>query len=217
MLVEEEAHDLVQLNVDTGNFGGMVGSREYFGMNYNLDARMRHEMTWDFIYSGGLDVAYLSFAEIDQHGNVNVSMYGDRMNGCGGFVDISQTVKRIVFSGTMVVGSQSTCSNNELVIEQEGHTKKFVEQVKNLDFNAAYSRKLGQEVYYVTERAVFQLTDDGLKLIEIAPGLDLEKDVLANLAFQPIIADDLKMINRDIYQENWGGLQRSIQDNSSNY
>ena len=117
----------------------------------------------------------------------------------------------------MVVGSQSTCSNNELVIEQEGHTKKFVEQVKNLDFNAAYSRKLGQEVYYVTERAVFQLTDDGLKLIEIAPGLDLEKDVLANLAFQPIIADDLKMINRDIYQENWGGLQRSIQDNSSNY
>ncbi|WP_301420770.1 acyl CoA:acetate/3-ketoacid CoA transferase [Mammaliicoccus lentus] len=217
MLVEEEAHDLVQLNVDTGNFGGMVGSREYFGMNYNLDARMRHEMTWDFIYSGGLDVAYLSFAEIDQHGNVNVSMYGDRMNGCGGFVDISQTVKRIVFSGTMVVGSQSTCSNNKLVIEQEGHTKKFVEQVKNLDFNAAYSRKLGQEVYYVTERAVFQLTDDGLKLIEIAPGLDLEKDVLANLAFQPIIADDLKMINRDIYQENWGGLQRSIQDNSSNY
>ena len=111
-------------------------------------------MTWDFIYSGGLDVAYLSFAEIDQHGNVNVSMYGDRMNGCGDSLILAKQLRELYFQGRWC-RSQSTCSNNELVIEQEGHTKKFVEQVKNLDFNAAYSRKLGQEVYYVTERAVF--------------------------------------------------------------
>nr|WP_263314639.1 malonate decarboxylase subunit alpha [Mammaliicoccus sp. Marseille-Q6498] len=217
LLVEEHAHDLVQLNIDTGNFGGMIGSGNNFGMNYNLDAKMRHEMTWDFIYNGGLDIAYLSFAEVDQYGNVNVSKYGDRMNGCGGFIDISQTVKKIVFSGTMVVGNKTTCENNGLVIEQEGHTNKFVKDVHNLDFNAEYSKALGQEVYYVTERAVFQLTDGGLKLIEIAKGLDLERDILAHIDFHPIIADHLKVINQDIYKENWGGLHQCIKDNGSNY
>ncbi|WP_314350738.1 CoA-transferase [Mammaliicoccus vitulinus] len=217
LLVEEKVDDLVQLNIDTGVFGGMIGSGQNFGLNYNLDAKMRHEMTWDFIYNGGLDIAYLSFAEVDQFGNVNVSKYGDRMNGCGGFIDISQTVKKIIFSGTMVVGSQSTCNDKALVIEQEGHSKKFVEHVHNMDFNASYAKELGQEIYYVTERAVFQLTDEGLKLIEIAAGLDLEKDILANIAFQPIIDDELKVIDQNIYQDNWGGLQQCIKGNGSNY
>ncbi|GGI43093.1 CoA-transferase [Mammaliicoccus stepanovicii] len=217
LLVEEKADNLVQLNIDIGNFGGMIGSGKNYGMNYNVDAKLRHEMTWDFIYNGGLDVAYLSFAEIDQYGNVNVSKYGDRMNGCGGFIDISQTVKKIVFSGTMVVGSKTICADEHLIIEQEGHTKKFVEDVHNLDFNAKYSRELGQEVYYVTERAVFKLVDEGVKLIEIAPGLDLEKDILAHIAFKPIIADNLKVMSNKIYQQDWGELKQIIQDNGSNY
>ncbi|WP_323703770.1 malonate decarboxylase subunit alpha [Mammaliicoccus sp. Dog046] len=213
LLVEERVEDLVQLNIDTGVFGGLIGSGQNFGMNYNLDARMRHEMTWDFIYNGGLDIAYLSFAEVDQFGNVNVSKYGDRMNGCGGFIDISQTVKKIIFSGTMVVGSKSSCNEDGLVIDQEGHSKKFVEQVHNMDFNAEYSRECGQEVYYVTERAVFQLLDDGLTLIEVAPGLDLENDVLAHLDFQPKIAEHISIINKDIYQPTWGELKQCIKDN----
>lgn len=210
VLREEQADNLVKLNIDTGIFGGMIGSGNNFGMNYNLDARMRHDMTWDFIYNGGLDIAYLSFAEIDRFGNVNVSKFGERMNGSGGFIDISQTVKTLIFSGTMVVGSRAVCKNNELHIEEEGHSRKFVDRVQSVDFNAAYSRELGQRVFYVTERAVFRLTDDGLKLIEIAPGLDLQKDVLSQIDFEPIISDELKVIDEEIFHEKWGGLSQSI-------
>lgn len=214
LLVEERANKLVQLNIDTGNFGGVIGSRKNFGMNYNLDAKMRHELTWDFIYSGGIDIAYLSFAEVDQFGNVNVSKYGNKLNGFGGFIDISQTVQKIIFSGTQIVGSKSICKDDQLVIEEEGQFKKFVKHVENIDFNAKYARELQQEVYYVTERAVFKLTDDGLELIEIAAGLDLEKDVLASLEFTPSISEHLKVTNKEIYRENWGGLERCIKNNS---
>ena len=213
VLREEQAEELVKLNIDTGIFGGIIGSRNHFGMNYNLDARMRHEMTWDFIFNGGLDIAYLSFAEIDQSGSVNVSQFGDRMNGSGGFIDISQTVKTLIFSGTMVVGSESHCEDNELIIDREGHSKKFVETVQSLDFNAAYSRELGQNVFYVTERAVFQLTDSGLELIEIAPGLDLQKDVLDQMAFKPAVAENVKIMNSQLFQETWGELRESIKNN----
>lgn len=213
VLREEGAEDLVKLNIDTGIFGGMIGSGNYFGMNYNLDARMRHDMTWDFIFNGGLDIAFLSFAEIDSSGNVNVSKFGDRMNGSGGFIDISQTVKTLIFSGTMVVGSDSHCENNELIIDSEGHSRKFVDSVQSMDFNAEYSRELGQDVYYVTERAVFQLTDNGIELIEIAPGLNLEKDVLSQMDFKPLVSKDLKEISSELFQETWGKLAQSIKNN----
>ncbi len=201
------------MNIDTGIFGGMIGSGNHFGMNYNLDARMRHDMTWDFIFNGGLDIAFLSFAEIDSSGNVNVSKFGDRMNGSGGFIDISQTVKTLIFSGTMVVGSDSHCENNELIIDSEGHSKKFVRNVQSMDFNAEYSRELGQNVYYVTERAVFQLTDRGMELIEIAPGLDLERDILSQMDFKPLVSKDLTEISSEIFQESWGQLTQSIKNN----
>lgn len=214
VLIEEQADSLVQLNIDTGVFGGIIGSGNYFGMNYNLDARMRHDMTWDFIYNGGLDIAYLSFAEIDQSGNVNVSRFGDKTSGSGGFIDITQTVETLVFSGTMVVGGKTTCKNNGLIIEQEGRSHKFVDNVQNIDFNAEYSRELNQQVFYVTERAVFQLTDGGLELIEIAPGLDLQRDILANMDFSPLISDEIKVMDGNIYQSNWGGLYQSIKNGS---
>ena len=213
VLREERADHLVKLNIDTGIFGGIIGSRNHFGMNYNLDARMRHDMTWDFIFNGGLDIAFLSFAEIDKAGNVNVSKFGERMNGSGGFIDISQTVKTLIFSGTMVVGSESHCKDNELVIDSEGHSKKFVDTVQSMDFNADYSRKLGQDVYYVTERAVFQLTEAGMELIEIAPGLSLEKDVLSQMDFKPKISKDLKIIKNELFQETWGKLAETIENN----
>lgn len=212
LLIEEQVEDLVQVNIDTGVFGGVIGSKKNFGMNYNLDARMRHDMTWDFIYNGGLDIAYLSFAEIDRFGNVNVSSFGNKMSGSGGFIDISQTVKTIIFSGTLVVGSETICENNQLIIEREGESHKFVENVQNVDFNAAYSRELNQQVFYVTERAVFELVDEGLKLIEIAPGLDLQRDILENMDFVPLISDELRMMDEDIYQNNWGKLKQSIKN-----
>src|SRR5690625_2079772 len=210
VLREENADHLVKLNIDTGIFGGIIGSRNHFGMNYNLDARMRHDMTWDFIYNGGLDIAFLSFAEIDKSGNVNVSKFGERMNGSGGFIDISQTVKTLIFSGTMVVGSETRCKDGELMIDREGYSKKFVDSVQTMDFNAGYSRELGQDVYYVTERAVFQLSDSGIELIEIAPGLDLQKDVLGQMDFEPAISKDLKVISSELFLEKWGKLTQSI-------
>ena len=210
VLEEEQANHLVQTNIDTGVFGGLISSGNYFGMNYNLSARMRHELTWDFIYNDGIDVAFLSFAEVDQYGNVNVSKFGDKMNGCGGFIDISQSVKRIVFSASMVVGGQLNFVNGEAQVETQGKSPKFVKEVGNIDFNVENARKLAQEVYFVTERAVFELTDKGIKLIEIAPGLDLERDILANMEFQPIISDEINITQNDIYQKTWGGLSQVI-------
>lgn len=143
-------------------------------------------------------------------GNVNVSKFGEKMNGCGGFIDISQTVKTIVFSGAMVVGGQLSYENNKVTVEAQGRATKFVDKVGSMDFNAENAIKFNQEVYFVTERAVFELTHKGLKLIEIAPGLDLEQDILANMAFRPILSDDIKLTQSDIYQAHWGGLAQAI-------
>src|SRR5699024_8666284 len=190
--------------------GGLISSGKYFGMNYNLSARMRHDMTWDFIYNGGVDIALLSFAQVDSKGNVNVSKFGNKMNGCGGFIDISQTVKTIVFSGSLVVGGQLSYAQRKVNVEQEGHIPKFINEIDNVDFNVENAFLLDQEVYFVTERAVFELTQQGLMLIEIAPGLDLERDILANMEFKPLIATHLNEMNSDIYQDKWGGLSDAI-------
>ncbi|WP_271399603.1 CoA-transferase [Staphylococcus nepalensis] len=210
LLIEEGVNDLVQPNIDTGVYGGLISSGKQFGMNYNLSARMRHDMTWDFIYNGGVDIAFLSFAQVDAKGNVNVSKFGNKMNGCGGFIDISQTVKTIVFSGSLVVGGQLNYAPHKVSVEQEGHIPKFINEIDNIDFNVENAFALDQDVYFVTERAVFELTQQGLKLIEIAPGLDLERDILASMDFKPIIAEHLEEINHDIYQCKWGGLSDEI-------
>lgn len=210
LLTEEGVNNLVQPNIDTGVFGGLISSGKYFGMNYNLSARMRHDMTWDFIYNGGVDIAFLSFAQVDSKGNVNVSKFGNKMNGCGGFIDISQTVKTIVFSGSLVVGGQLSYDQRKVNVEQEGHIPKFINEIDNIDFNVENAFLLEQEIYFVTERAVFELTQQGLKLIEIAPGLDLERDILANMEFKPLIATHLNEMNSDIYQDKWGGLSDAI-------
>lgn len=210
LLIEEKVTEAVQLNIDTGTYGGLLGSGMQYGMNYNLDAKMRHDMTWDFIYNGGIDIAFLSFGEVDADGNVNVSLLGDKMNGCGGFIDISQTVKTIIFSGKLVVGGQLNIQDDHITIAQEGTPSKFVDTVQHIDFNANYARSLGQTVYYVTERAVFQLVEDGIELIEIAPGVDLQHDVLDKLSFQPLIADKLHTIDSNIYRQHWGMLYKSL-------
>ncbi|MEL0537256.1 CoA-transferase [Staphylococcus debuckii] len=210
LLHEENVEHQVQPVQDIGIFGGFIGSGKRFGMNANYDVRMRHDLTWDFIYNGGISVAYLSFAEIDQHGNVNVSYFGNRMNGCGGFIDISQSVQRIIFSGSLVARSQLNIKESQLEVVKEGTTQKFIPEVNNIDFNASYAKTLNQEVFIVTDRAVFELRDAGLTIIEIAPGLNLEKDVLDQMGFKPLIAEDLKTMDHTMYQEQWGLLAQSI-------
>src|SRR5699024_9630856 len=141
--------------------------------------------------------------QVDAKGNVNVSKFGNKMNGCGGFIDMSPTVKTIVFSGSLVVGGQLNYSAHKVRVEQEGHISKSINEIDNIDFNVENAFALDQDVYFVTERAVFELTQQGLKLIEIAPGLDLERDILASMDFKPIIAEHLEEINNDIYQCKW--------------
>lgn len=211
LLYEEQAEHLVQPIQDIGIFGGFLGSGKHFGMNADVDFRMRHDQTWDFIYNGGVSIACLSFAEIDQYGNVNVSYFDQKMNGCGGFIDISQSVQRIIFSGQLVARSQLNIVDGHLEVEHQGTAQKFVQKVSNIDFNAAYAKTLHQEVFIVTDRAVFELRDEGLTLIEIAPGLNLEQDVIAQMGFRPLITKDVKTIDPTIYSAQWGLLTQSIQ------
>ncbi len=143
-----------------------------------------------------------SFAEVDQYGNVNMSCFNNQLNGCGGFIDITQSVNKIIFSGTFVAGSHVSCHNQRLNIETEGQNQKFVSDVSHINFKSQYSQFLEQEVYFVTDRAVFELTNQGLKLIEIAPGLDLHRELLNQMAFKPIIADHLDFRLITIAKEN---------------
>ncbi|HYM84461.1 MAG TPA: acyl CoA:acetate/3-ketoacid CoA transferase, partial [Candidatus Dormibacteraeota bacterium] len=152
---------------------------------------------FDFYDGGGLDVASLSFAEVDAEGNVNVHAFEGRVRGPGGFPNISARTRKICFVGTLTAqGLELDIDEDGVRVVREGSLAKFVPRVRQITFSGRLARERGQEVRYVTDRAVFALDDDGLVLTEVAPGIDLERDVLARMGFRPRIADELREMDR---------------------
>lgn len=198
---EEHLLDLITLTAEPGVIGGLPASGLDFGAAVNTDAIIDQNQQFDFYDGGGLDLTCLGMAECDQSGSINVSRFGSKLAGAGGFINISQNAQRVVFAGTFTAGGLDVVvQDGQLVIKQEGRARKFINTVRQVTFSGNIARERSQSVLYVTERCVFELSETGLKLIEIAPGIDLERDILAHMDFVPSY-DDLHEMDASIFQE----------------
>ena len=177
------------------------------GAGFNYQAMIDQPYMFDFYDGGGLDVASLSFAEMDAEGNVNVHAFEGRVRGPGGFPNISARTPKINFVGTLTAqGLKLDISAAGVRVEAEGSLPKFVPQVKEISFNGRLARERGQQVRYITDRAVFELAEDGVVLIEVAPGIDVERDVLSQMGFRPRVADDCRTTDPRVYAKGAMGL-----------
>jgi propionate CoA-transferase len=210
----EGSADLLTLTTELGSIGGVPAGGENFGMSYNAQAFVEQHAQFDWYDGGGLDQAFLGAAEVDANGNVNVSKFKGKAVGCGGFINITQNAKKVVFCGTFTAGGLKVAvENGKLVILQEGKAKKYVNKVEQVTFSGAYASATRQPVLFVTERAVFELRNGQLTLTEIAPGINLEKDILAQMEFKPSISPNLKPMLPGIFKPVWGGLRPIIEGN----
>ncbi len=199
----------ITITAEAGGIGGVPAALPNFGSNYNAEAIISHNSMFDFIDGGGLDITVLGLAEADKDGNVNVSKFGNRLSGPGGFIDITQSAKKVVFAGTFMAKAKEHVEDGKLVIDEEGSARKFVESVQQITFSGKNARA-NQTILYVTERCVLQLLDGELTVTEIAPGIDLERDVLSHMDFRPNIAEDLKVMDAALFSEHWGALSEVL-------
>lgn len=195
--------DTLNFTVEQGIIGGMPMGGVIFGVSHNADAMIDQTLQFNFYDGGGLDTCFLGMAQADSEGNVNSSKTGRLLSGCGGAINISQNAKKVVFCGTFTAkGLKTEVNGGKLHILQEGQIHKLVSKADQITFSGHYASSVKQPVLYVTERAVFELKNGKMVLTEIAPGIDLEKDILANMDFKPEISEHLKQMDADIFRES---------------
>ena len=200
-MAEEEIEEEVTLTVESGIYGGIPLGGVDFGIAKNQFALLRHDDQFDYYNGAGVDVTYMGAGEIDFEGNVNATRLGPNPTGAGGFIDITTNAKHVVFCATFTgKGLECTFEDNKLRIKKEGSLIKFVNQIQQISYNGKIACNKKQKMHYVTERAVFELCQQGLVLIEIAPGIDLQTQILDLMEFKPVISPDLKEMNPLIFQ-----------------
>ncbi len=212
---EEGITEQMIATVEPGAIGGTPAGGLSFGASAFPEAIITQDQMFDFYDGGGIDQAFLGLAECDQYGNLNVSKFGTKIAGCGGFINITQNAKQVFFCGTFTAGKlEIETGNGQLSIINDGHIQKLINEVQQITFSAEVAKRNKKPVLYITERAVFRLAEETLELIEIAPGIDLEKDVLNQMAFKPRISSELKLMDARIFIDKPMGLTLFATDNS---
>ena len=212
VLKEEGLEHNFVATVEPGIYGGSAQGGLNFGSAYAPQAIIDHPYQFDFYDGGGIDITFLGMAQCDARGSLNVSKFGPKIAGCGGFIDISQNAKECVFCGTFTAGGLKIAVENGMIsIVHEGRVKKFIKDLEHITLNGEVESRKGKKISLITERCVFEVKPEGLTLTEIAPGINLEKDILAHMEFEPLISKGLKLMDSRIFTEELMGLELNPQ------